>query len=143
MKKFLLLLGIILFSNMGVLAQEASISEDGTVVIEEKAPSKFKTAVNRMKVKKYAKRFVKAKVNKDNQKAHDELAKFFEYGGKSNKIKIYSPCPCRGEIKINGKMVNAKLRRCVIFDYQYNDKNYEVGKCGKPIRKDNKKTDKK
>lgn len=144
MKRFLLLLGIILFaSNANAYAQEAIISDDGSVVLEEKEPSKYRKAVNRIKVKRYAKKFVKAKVNKDNQKAHDELAKFFDYGGANTKIKIYSPCPCRGKIDINGKSVDAKLRRCVVLSYEYLDEQYEVGKCGKPINKKAKKKSKK
>lgn len=136
MKKILLLLSLLFFcSGVSAFAQDAILTDEGVVILEEEAPSKFKTAVNRIKVKRYAKRFVKAKLNKDNQKAHDELGKFFEYGGVNSAIKIYSPCPCRKHITVNGKQIDAKNKRCVVFEYKYNDKDYAVAKCKKNKKK--------
>jgi len=121
MKKLIILLGLIFLSgNLAVLAQE-----------EEAVPSKFKTAVNRVKVKHYAKKFVRAKASKNNEKAHKAITKFFEYGGSDTNISLYKPCPCRKQVEINGKTVNAEGKYCVAIKYKYNEKDYETGKCKK------------
>ncbi len=123
MKKLIILLGFIfLTGNLAVMAQSKDIDE---------TPSKFRTAVNRIKVKHYAKKFVKAKVSKENEKAGDALQKLFEYGGSGTNINLYRPCPCRKEVEINGKTVNAEGKYCVALKYKYNEKDYETGKCKK------------
>ncbi len=122
MKKLIILLGFIILSgNLAVFAQSEDI----------KAPSKFKTAVNRVKVKHYANKFVKAKASKNNEKAHKAITKFFEYGGSDTNITLYSPCPCRKQLKINGKTVNAEGKYCATIKYKYNEESYETGKCKK------------
>lgn len=123
MKKLIILLGLLILSgNICAFAQDENI---------DKTPSKFKTTVNRIKVKHYAKKFVKAKVSKENEKAGDALQKVFEYGGSDTNIHLYKPCPCRKHLVINGKTVNAEGRYCVTFEYKYNEKDYETGKCKK------------
>lgn len=123
MKKLIILLGFILLSsNICAFAQDENIDE---------TPSKCKSTINKIKVKHYANKFVKAKITKKNEKAGDALQKLFEYGGRDTNIMLYKPCPCRKEVKINGKSVNAEGKYCVTLKYKYNDKDYETGRCQK------------
>lgn len=123
MKKIVILLAFILWTgNLSVMAQSEDFDE---------IPSKYRTTVNRIKVKHYAKKFVRAKVLKKNEKAGEALKKVFECGATNTNISLYRPCPCRKNLEINGKTVNAEGKFCVVLKYQYNEKNYETGKCKK------------
>ena len=63
------------------------------------------------------------------------LQSMMEKGASNFQLKEYTPNPQRGEIKIDGQMVDSKNKSCVIIKYKYNGNDYETGACKSPFEK--------
>ncbi len=87
-------------------------------------------ANNTHKLKSLATKYVNAELSGNKSSATSKLAQdMYKMGAKDMKIITYSPCPNRGTIKIDGKSINATNKRCIVLQYQYNNKKQEAGAC--------------
>lgn len=87
-----------------------------------------------VQLKKLANEYVSIELGESkgySQKVSRDMATL---GASDFKVTTYTPCPYRGMIKVGGKSVNGKNRKCVDFKYTYKNKEYSAGKCGNPIR---------
>lgn len=88
---------------------------------------------NYLKLKNMAKLYVKAELEGSTYAAKQQILRSMADAGASDfKTHEYTPCPNRGKIKIDGKMVDGTNKRCIIMKYKYNNKDYETGSCKTP-----------
>ena len=87
-----------------------------------------------LKLKKLADEYTSISIGESSGSTQKILNEMGGLGAENFNIITYSPCPYRGNIKIGGKSVYAKNRKCAELKYKYKNKDYAVGKCGKPVR---------
>ncbi len=111
MKKFLIPIVIMSLLTITTTAQAAPNTNNPTAV------------------KKLADEYVAKKLANQTAASNDILNEMFAAGASNIKIVNYKPCPYRGTIKIAGKSVNAKNKKCTVITYKYNNKSFETGTC--------------
>lgn len=111
MKKFLIPIVIMSLLTITTTAQAASNTN------------------NPAAVKKLASEYVTKKLANQTSASNNILNEMFAAGASDIKIVNYKPCPYRGTLKIDGKSVNAKNKKCTVITYKYNNKNFEAGAC--------------
>ena len=88
------------------------------------------------KIKNMAKLYVKAELEKSSMASKQQILKSLSEKGATNfKKDEYLPDPYRGNIKIDGQMVDATSKHCVILKYKYDGQDYETGSCKSPFEK--------
>ncbi len=89
-----------------------------------------------IKLKSMAKLYVKTVLERGSNASKQKiLQSMMEKGASNFQLKEYTPNPQRGEIKIDGQMVDSKNKSCVIIKYKYNGNDYETGACKSPFEK--------
>lgn len=103
------------------------------IALSTVAASAATSSNNYLKIKNMGKLYVKAELEGSSYASKQQILKSMAEAGASNfKIHEYTPCPYRGKIKIDGKMVDGTNKRCFILGYKYNGKDYETGTCQTP-----------
>lgn len=87
-----------------------------------------------VQLKKLASQYASIQLGETKGSTNKILQDMSQLGAGDFKIITYAPCPYRGSIKIGGKSVNAKNKRCVELKYTYKNKEYSTGKCGKALK---------
>ncbi len=88
---------------------------------------------NYLKLKNMAKLYVQAVLEGSSYASKQQILRSMAEAGASEfKTHEYTPCPNRGKIKIDGKMVDGTNKHCLIMEYKYNGKTYETGTCKTP-----------
>ena len=90
------------------------------------------TTNNSTKIKNLAKKYINLSMTDQNKEAGQIINEMALLGADKFSLKRYSPCPYRKQIKIAGKSVNAKGKKCFVLKYNYNNKIEEVGECKEP-----------
>lgn len=86
-------------------------------------------ANNTVELKKYANEVIKFMFAGDKSSANDVYQKMYDLGAEDIGIVQYLPCPRRTSVKIAGRSVPAKNKRCFVLTYSYKGIKTEVGDC--------------
>lgn len=118
--KIIIVLTVLLFSIIPISSKAATNSYSN----------------NHIKLKSMAKLYVKTVLERGSNASKQKiLQSMMEKGASNFQLKEYTPNPQRGEIKIDGQMVDSKNKSCVIIKYKYNGNDYETGACKSPFEK--------
>lgn len=87
------------------------------------------SASNYVKLKNLSNQYIQTMLNDERTQSNKLLNEMGKLGATDFHTTTYAQCPYRGYIKIDGKSIYAKNKRCAVLKYKYKTKEFETGKC--------------